>query len=94
MALSPLSLSLYASVPIAGRTEPLNFYKYGTPDAPATVIAAGYFNALRTKPLRVGDVIDAVCSVNGTPDRISMLITAVPASADITVAINTDASGA
>lgn len=93
MAYLARSLVLEASVPYASDTPALNWYKYATTDAVATVIAAGYFNNARDK-LRVGDVIDAVCAIGGATDRIAMLVATVPVSGNVTVAINTDASGA
>jgi hypothetical protein len=93
MALALRSLALYASVPhsTTGRTD---FFKYATPDAVATVIAAGYFNDARTK-LKVNDVIDAVCVVGGVGDRVSLLVTAAPqVTGNVTVAVNTDATAA
>ncbi len=93
MAFKAQSLVLDTSVPHTSDVAPVSFLKYATPDAVATVIAAGYFNNARAK-LAVNDQIDAVCVATGVADRISMSVTAVPASGNITVAINTDASGA
>lgn len=92
MALKLQSLVLQASVPHTPDVVPVNFYCYATPDAVATVIAAGYFNNARSK-LNVNDVIDALCVATGTGDRVSVIVTAVPASGNVTVAVNTDATG-
>lgn len=93
MALAIRSFCMSGSVPYANALGRIAHYRYATPDAVATVIAAGYFNGAREK-LAVGDTIDATCVLGGTPDRVSVLVTAVPATADVTVAVNTDATGA
>lgn len=93
MAFAIRSLTRTATVPVASGRN-FNSYAYATDDAVATVIAAGYFNAARST-LKVNDQIDSVCVHNGTGDRVSVLVTAVPADpGNITVAVNTDASGA
>lgn len=94
MAFALRSLCMDFSVPYATNTRGFTgWFGYATDDAVATVIAAGYFNAARDK-LAVGDYIDAICVISGTPDRVGLLVTAVPvAPGNITVAINTDASG-
>lgn len=92
MALNIRSLVLEASVPFANDTAPINFYKYATPDAAATVVAAGYFNNARDK-LRVNDVITVMAVATGVGDILQMIVTAVPASGNITVAVNGEAAG-
>lgn len=91
MALNIRSLILYASAPVA-TNQSINFYKYATTEAVATVTAANYFNGAANK-LKVGDQIDAVCAVGGALDRVNLQVTAIAAGV-VTVAINTDASGA
>ncbi|MER9622676.1 hypothetical protein NKI98_14755 [Mesorhizobium sp. M0222] len=94
MAFEPRSLSLVNSVPYGTAGNRVDFFHHATPDAVATVIAAGYFNASRTK-LRVNSVIESLCVADGVGDRISMIVTAAPqVTGNVTVAINTDASGA
>jgi hypothetical protein len=93
MALALRSLVLEHSVPHTTDVAPVNWYKYATADAVATVIADGYFNNARDK-LRVNDVIDAMCVANGVGDRVSLKVLTVPASGNVTTAVNTDASGA
>lgn len=69
-------------------------YGYATPDAVATVIAAGYFNAARDAGrLQVNDIIDAQCVMGGVADFVRLIVTAVPATGNVTVAVNTGASG-
>lgn len=92
MAFAIRSLATFASVPV-GSNRSCIFYKYATNDAVATVIAAGYFNDAREK-LKVNDVIEAVCAHNSTGDRVVMRVTAVPASGDVTVAIDAAAAAA
>ena len=84
MALQIRALTLTASVPV-DTNKSVGFYKYATPDAAATVIAAGYFNDARDK-LAVNDIIECVCVATGTGDRVVVRVTAVPSSGNVTVA--------
>lgn len=94
MALELRSLCLVNSVPYGTAGKRVDFMHYATPDAVATVIAAGYFNNARAK-LQVNTVIEALCVADGVGDRVSLIVTAVPvAPGNITTAVNTDASGA
>ncbi|RWN78073.1 MAG: hypothetical protein EOS02_09950 [Mesorhizobium sp.] len=93
MALNLRSLALANSTPYGTAGKTVNWYSYATADAVATVIAAGYFNDARAK-LKVNDVIEALCVADGVGDRVSLIVTAAPASGNVTVAVNTDASGA
>lgn len=93
MALVLRSLALAGSVPSGNTRGYTGWHRYSTPDAVATVIAAGYFNNARAK-LAVNDVIDCMCVNAGVGDRVSVNVTAVPASGDVTVAVNTDATAA
>ena len=94
MAFNPRSLALYNSTPYGTAGKTINWYNYGTPDAVATVIAAGYFGTGATSKLKVNDVIDCLCVADGVADRVSLIVLTVPAAANITVAVNTDATGA
>lgn len=92
MAFKIRSLALAHSVPVSETTS-WNRYTYATADAAATVLADGYFNEARAK-LKVNDQIE-VCAVHGgTGDFLTLKVTAVPATGDVTVAVNTEASGA
>ena len=91
MALNLRSLSLVNSVPVGTAGDNVNFYHYATTDAAATVITAGYFDGAAAK-LKKGDVIEAVTTWSGTPDRVSLLVSAVT-STTVTFAVNLDASG-
>lgn len=93
MALNLRALTLYASTPHTADVGSVNWYKYGTADVAATVLAAGYFNNARDK-LRVNDCIEVLSAAAGTGDRLDVIVTAVPASGNVTVAVNTSASGA
>ncbi|MER2536046.1 MAG: hypothetical protein ABTQ31_12870 [Rhizobiaceae bacterium] len=93
MAFNAGSLALYNSCPYGTAGKTINFYGYATADDAATVLTAGYFNEARAK-LKVNDSIDAMCVADGTGDRLGLKVTAVPASGNVTVAVNTDASGA
>lgn len=92
MAFQARSLCLYNSVPYGSGGARVDFFNYATADAAATVIAAGYFNAARAK-LKVNDVITAMTSAGGTGDVLQLRVTAVPASGDIAVVVDGEASG-
>jgi uncharacterized protein YqfB (UPF0267 family) len=92
MALNIRSLSLFNSVPVGTAGDNVNFYHYATTDVVATVTTAGYFDGAASK-LKKGDVIEAVCTWSGTPDRVSLIVTAVTTTV-VTFAVNTDAAGA
>lgn len=87
MALEKRSLCMAGSVPFANALGRIGWYRYATTDAVAIVTTAGYFNGVRDK-LAVGDTIEATCALGGTADRIAVLVTAAPASGDVTVAID------
>ncbi len=91
MAFNARSLSLYASTPFGSAGKTVNWYKYATPDAVATVTTSAYFDSVKSK-LSINDQIDAACLTDAVSDRVSLIVTAV--SPNVTVAINTDASGA
>lgn len=61
---------------------------YATADAVATVETAGYFNAARAR-LTKGDVLVAVMVALGTPVLKQYVFTAVPASGNVTIALQT-----
>lgn len=83
------------SIPWAVDLPPCNVYEYATGDAVATVIAAGYFNVLRDDGrIRVNDIVNAQCVMGGVADFVRLIFTAVPATGNVTTAINTGASGA
>jgi hypothetical protein len=95
MALNKRSIVQAHSVPWAPDLPPCNIYEYATADAVATVIAAGYFNGLRDdQRIRVNDVINSQCVMGGVADFVRLIITAVPATGNVTVAVNTGAAGA
>jgi len=85
-------LGLIRTAPF-GTNLHVGFYTYATVDLAATVLADGYFNDAREK-LNVNDVIDCVCAADGTGERVKVLVTAAPATGNVTVDVNTDASGA
>ncbi|MBS9720040.1 hypothetical protein JYU29_04975 [Tianweitania sp. BSSL-BM11] len=93
MAFGKTSLNLYGSSPYGTAGKNINFHTYATPDAPATVLAAGYFNGAREK-LKPNDVIDAMTNADGTGDRLHLRVVLVPVGAgDVTVAVDAPASG-
>ena len=95
MALAKRSFVQMHSIPYAADTPPVNIYGYATPDAVATVVAAGYFNGLRDDGrLRVNDVVECYCVQGGVSDVVRLIFTAVPSTGNVTTAVNTGASGA
>jgi len=70
-----------------GTSKKCNWYVYATTDADATVQAAGYFNDARDT-LSVGDTIEAMTALAGTPERVVMRVTAVPTTGNVTVAVD------
>jgi hypothetical protein len=96
MAYNPRSLVLFASCPIAATAgtdqSTCKFFVYADADAAATILAAGYFNADRDK-LKVNDVIIIMSVATGTGDLLIVKVTAAPATGNVTVAVNSEASG-
>jgi len=75
----------------AGKYKSLHFH--ATAAAAATVLAAGYFNDFREE-LQVNDAIMTMAVADGVGDLLILKVTAVPAApGDITVAVNSEASG-
>lgn len=91
MAFNIRSLALYFSAPYDTNKQ-VNFYKYATKDAAATVTTAGYFNDARSK-LKVNDVIECMAVAGGTGDHLVLRVTAAPATGNVTVAADTAAAG-
>ena len=92
MAHSKKALSRHATSDLGG-TNQTNFYVYSTNSTAAEVLTAGYFNASRPT-LKKSDVIHAVVDKDGTPDILMLLVTAVPATGNVTVAAQTGATAA
>ena len=91
MAYSATSLVRIASIAVAmGRS--ISVHGFGTPDAAATVETSGYFNAARGR-LAKGDIIMAAMVIDGTPVLKNYVVTAVPASGNVTIALQTATAG-
>lgn len=90
MALSKQSLVLMCASPIASG-KVIKRWFYATNDAVATIATAGYFNGVRDR-LTVNDVIEVVAVADGTCDRVVYKVATVPASADVTIAAEGEAS--
>ncbi len=87
MALNPRHLTLFAS------NGGVSFYTYSTADAAASVLAAGYFNAVRAN-LMVNDVVIAMCQRDVIGDLVIMRVATVPSDAsNVTVVSDIDVSG-
>jgi hypothetical protein len=70
----------------------ISVFSYATDDAAAVVEAAGYFNDARSR-LTVGSIIFASMVLGGTPVLKSLIVTAVPATGNVTVALQTTTAG-
>lgn len=91
MAFSERALIRTGSVPYATNAA-VSTYRYGTPDAAAAVETAGYLNPARGR-LVVGDAILATVGIGGAIKLKAYLVTAVPATGDVTVGLMTTAAG-
>lgn len=98
MSFSDKSLSRDQQMPV-GSTAGITgvgmstWWRYATADAAATVETAGYFNNARSR-LAVGDSIDAVMVIGGTPVKKSYVVLTVPAAgSNITIGIATATAG-
>lgn len=91
MAHAVKALSRFATSDL-GRTNQTNSYVYSTNDTLAEMLAAGYFNASR-KTLKAGDVILAVADKDGTASHAILLVTASPATGDVTVSAQSTVLG-
>ncbi|MCA1241869.1 hypothetical protein LC092_05430 [Stappia stellulata] len=85
MAHSKKALSRIATSDL-GLTNQTDTYVYSTNDTLAETIAAGYFNDSR-KTVKPGDVVFALIDKDGTPSHAVIRFVAVPATGDVTVAL-------
>ncbi|MCO5091993.1 hypothetical protein [Bosea sp. (in: a-proteobacteria)] len=98
MSLNKRSLSRVAQqVPVgstggASQAQQVGLLVYGTDDAAATVEAGGYFNNARAV-LRKGDILLATMVNSGTPVTKQYVFTAVPATGNVTIAIQATSAG-
>jgi hypothetical protein len=97
MTFSSKSLARRAQVPIGSATglaqaKQSSAFDYATDDAAATVETAGYFNSARAL-LGVGDKIDAVMVASTAPVRKNYVVTAVPTTGNVTVALQATSAG-
>lgn len=91
------SLARRNQVPIgstagAAKAVQSSSFDYATDDAAATVETAGYFNSARSL-LSIGDKIDAVVVASTAPVRKGYVVTAVPTTGNVTVALQTTTAG-
>ena len=70
----------------------VNAWLYATPDAAATVEAAGYFNNARAK-LKKNDLLRAVMVTGGVCVIKQYVFSAVPASGNVTITLQTTTAG-
>lgn len=74
-----------------GKTCSMHFI--ATAEAAATVLAAGFFDVFRGD-LRVNDIIFCMAVADGVGDMLIMKVLTVPAApGNVTVAVNSEASG-
>lgn len=65
-----------------------SFFTYATDDVSSVVVTAGYFNPARSR-LTVGSIIMVVSDNLATPILKTYVVTAVPASSNVTIALQT-----
>ena len=70
----------------------ISTWHYATNDLASAVEAAGFFNDMRNSA-SVGDIIIASLDLDGTPVLKNYMFTAVPASGNVTVALQTTTAG-
>lgn len=87
MAFNKFSLVRFAESFVDAR-KVRNMFFFATADAEATVATAGYFNDGRAQ-LSKGDVIVASVAIDDTPDTRTYVVTAAPATGNVTVALST-----
>lgn len=86
MAFLPRALARYATSD-RGRSGRSNAYVYSTEDALEAVLAAGYFDAARTRfNLKVGDMIECAAAVKGTPASALLQVASIAGTA-VTMAV-------
>lgn len=76
----------------APQQQQVSVFVYATDVAAATVETAGYFNGARAQ-LRKGDIILASMVNGGTPVGKTYVVTAVPATGNVTIALQTATAG-
>lgn len=69
----------------------VHHFTFATDDTLAEITTAGYFNTARDS-LTAHSIIHAVVDVDGTPNYATIRLTAVPASGNVTAAIDTPAA--
>lgn len=79
-------------VDLAYATGSICIWAVATGDAAATVLAPGYFNALRAR-LSVNDIVHVMAGADGVGDYFSLKIAAVPATGNVTVQADVDVAG-
>lgn len=90
MALAKTALQRYSTNLLAGGVK-IHWFTYATNDTLAEVTTDGYFNGVRDT-LSANSIVDAVVDCDGTPNHVTLRLTAVPASGNVTCAIDTPAA--
>lgn len=90
MAFDPKALKRIDTVLLSGSRK-VHFFNFATDDTLAEVTTAGYFNSVRDA-LAVHSIIHAVVDIDGTANYATIRLTAVPASGNVTAAIDTPAA--
>lgn len=84
MAHNAKALSRFSSSGYTDQTARSIFF-LATADAAATVLTAGYFNDSRAQLVK-DDVIFAIVDINASSALLQLIVTAVPATGNVTVA--------
>lgn len=72
-------------------TRVVKFFNYATDETLAEVTAAGYFNDVRAD-VSLNSIVHCVVDCDGTPNYATLRFTAVPATGDVTCAIDSPAA--
>lgn len=100
MALSPASvIRVASSVPVglasgqvSTANRPISVWSYATIDAAATVETAGYWNGMRSF-FQVGDQVLATMAMGATAVLKPYVVTAVPATGNVVLALGIVTAG-
>lgn len=99
MSFCSQSLKRHGTQPAVGSTtgtanpNQVSSFAYATDDAAAVVETAGYFNAARGL-FTVGSIIQSIMAVaGGTPVAKNYVVTAVPNTGNVTIALFATAAG-
>lgn len=86
MAHDTRRLRRYNSITLSGNRL-VHAFTYATDNTKAELLTDGYFNDSRMA-LTVGSRIEALCDADGTPNWVDVRVATVPATGNVTVALD------